>query len=411
MPSKSSEQDKAKRVESLRQNIEDLRDQVDDDLDADDTETKFTALAVKMIDETYARVGNRESVKERSHYGISQLECRHFDFTNGKAKIEYTGKKGVDQEKEIDDDRAVSILKDRCDDVNKNECIFCFEKDGRQRRISPDQINDYLDDFDITSKDIRGFHANDEMKNALEEIRDDNGSLPDDEDEREDQLDEEFNEALDRVSDLLGHEASTLKSSYLVPHFEDEFKDSGSPPDTFHKEGYFDKQAMSKRVAFRCISSDYYDLGRHDYPLERISCLWAMENKKARDEHIHGHFQIRELWPYREYAWTRSEARPGYAFVDDDRKHFENGSKKWDAMKRDLKKNGWREDEQPVVMSLGKDGNALISEGNHRLAVAREIGMENVPVRFRFTQSEPDGSPLCEEMSAPSVDELTNMLI
>jgi DNA topoisomerase-1 len=246
----SREKQKAKRVESLKDNIDSLRDQLDDDIDSDDKSLSLKALAVKIIDETYSRVGNRESVKDRSHYGISQLEPRHISFNNGKATLEYTGKKGVDQKKKIEDSDVVDKLKEVVEDKDSEECIFCWEKgNGEKRRVSPSDINDYLSDYDITSKDIRGFHANDVMKNKLEEIREENGSLPDDDDEREKQLKEEFREALDEVSEDIGHESSTLRNSYLVPHFEDEFIENGEPPSSFYKESVFEKNASRQKIA------------------------------------------------------------------------------------------------------------------------------------------------------------------
>lgn len=258
MTKESTEKQKAKRVESLHHSIDELRDKVKDDLDSDDMETFLTALAVKMIDETYARVGNQASVKERSHYGVSQWEPRHLSFSNGKVSIDYTGKKGVEQEKEIDDKKVVDALKEISEDKAKDECLFCWEdENGRNRRVSPTDINTYLDDFDITSKDIRGFHANEEMKEKLEEIRDDNGDLPDDEEEREEQLKEEFSDALDEVSESLGHKSSTLKNSYLVPHFEEEFLEEGKPPSDFFKESYF--ETVATRVVARMRSDKTAD--------------------------------------------------------------------------------------------------------------------------------------------------------
>lgn len=251
MTKESTEKQKAQRVESLRQNIDELRDKVEEDLGEsdEDMETFLIALAVKMIDETYARIGNRESVKERSHYGVSQWEPRHLSFNGDSVSIDYTGKKGVEQKKKIEDKTVVDALKEIREEKAEDECLFCWEdENGRYRRVSPDDINDYLDDFDVTSKDIRGFHANDEMKDKLEEIREKNGDLPEDEEEREEQLEKEFKEALDEVSELLGHQASTLKNSYLVPHFEEEFLESGDPPSDFFKEGYFGKEAIVSEV-------------------------------------------------------------------------------------------------------------------------------------------------------------------
>jgi hypothetical protein len=73
----------------------------------------------------------------------------------------------------------------------------------------------------VTAKDIRGFHANDEMKKQLKAVR--KGPLPKDHKERKTQLKEEFKKALEATAEAVGHEPSTLRSQYLVPGLEDDF--------------------------------------------------------------------------------------------------------------------------------------------------------------------------------------------
>jgi hypothetical protein len=57
------------------------------------------------------------------------------------------------------------------------------------------------------------------------------------------------------------------------------------------------------------------------------------------------------------------------------------GLDKWKAMADKLKK-GWLE-RDPAIVYIGK--NAIkVGEGNHRLAVAKQIGLKEVPVRFMW---------------------------
>jgi hypothetical protein len=92
-------------------------------------------------------------------------------------------------------------------------------------------VNDYLESFDITAKDLRGFHANREMQDRLKAIRSKGKKLPEDEKDREKILKKEFLKALDETAEAVGHEASTLRSQYLVPNMEEQYLSDGTVSD------------------------------------------------------------------------------------------------------------------------------------------------------------------------------------
>jgi hypothetical protein len=155
-------------------------------------------------------------------------------------------------------------------------------------------------------------------------------------------------------------------------------------------------------------ASDYYRYSGES--LEEIACRWVKEDQKMADgqDRFHAKLPVRQLWPIREYTWSRSKARPGYAYNEQGEKVQMEGEAKWDAMKRDMKQHGWRGEEQPVLVDIGKNGKAKVSEGNHRLAIAREIGLREVPVRFFFRQEVGKGEMLCRPDH--NIDELTELL-
>lgn len=221
---------KADKVESLRYKMSDLRKQVKQDLDAKDPKTKLTALAIMLIDQTYERVGNEESA-ENGHYGVTGWLGEHVSFTKDKAVFKYVGKSGVKHEKEVTDKKLVSVLKD-LKDKNGNEDLLLQIDDCA---ISARDVNAYLEDFDISAKDLRGFHANREMQEGLRKIRKENGSLPKDKKEKESQLKKEFLGVLDEVADIVGHLPTTLRNQYLVPGLEDSFMQDGTVITSFNE--------------------------------------------------------------------------------------------------------------------------------------------------------------------------------
>jgi DNA topoisomerase IB len=224
---------KAERLETLSGQIHKLRAQVKKDLKSEDRETALTALAVALMDETAERVGNEKSKEGdnedgKPHYGVTTWQKSQVKFNGGSAKIKYTGKSGIEQEKTVKDKATLTALKKAYEECGE-EGIFCHE----ETKIDAAKVNAYLKDFDITAKDIRGYHCNTAVKEALKEVRAKGGKLPEDKKEREDQLKKEFKQVLEQVAkDVGGHEPNTLKNQYLLPSIEESYLKDGSVSDT-----------------------------------------------------------------------------------------------------------------------------------------------------------------------------------
>lgn len=218
---------KAEQIEKLRKSIGKLRKRVNKDLTAEDSKKKLTALAVALMDHTYERVGNDGSAKD-GHFGVTGWKKKHVTFGSGGATIKYVGKSGVKHEKKVTDAAIKKALKAAIDSC-KGEDIFS----GEDCSVSAGDVNEYLEPFDITAKDLRGFHANREMQDRLKAMRAKGKKLPEEKKEREKFLKEEFLKALDETAEAVGHEASTLRSQYLVPGLEESYLKDGSVSDKF----------------------------------------------------------------------------------------------------------------------------------------------------------------------------------
>lgn len=216
--------EKAERVEKLSKAIAGLRKDVGKDLKSEDPKTRLTALAVALIDQTFERVGNDASGDE-GHFGVTGWQKRHITFGGGKATINYVGKSGVKHKKVVSDSTTVKVLRE-AHKASKGKTSCVFEYDGGC--VKAQDVNAYLREYDITTKDIRGFHANREMQERLKAIRSKGSSLPSDRKDREKQLKKEFREALEGTAKAVGHEASTLRSQYLVPALERAYVKDGT---------------------------------------------------------------------------------------------------------------------------------------------------------------------------------------
>lgn len=208
---------KMKKLKKLYASLAKLRTQVKKDLHNEDLKTRYSALAVALIDETYARVGNMYSASDSKHYGVTTWLVKHVKFSGSKAIIDFIGKSGVKQHREVKTPAVVKVLREVCKGKKATDKIF----DGEDYYINDNYVNQYLRPFNITAKDIRGLHANEEMRKALKQVR--KGKLPSDKGAKEKQLKKEFKEAVEIASKSVGHEPGTLKNQYLIPTMEPDY--------------------------------------------------------------------------------------------------------------------------------------------------------------------------------------------
>lgn len=119
-----------------------------------------------------------------------------------------------------------------------------------------------------------------------------------------------------------------------------------------------------------------YALGYYDaydgMPIELVLHRWREDRSKAYDRSLPVFYDANDLWKYREYDWTRESAR--------------RDPEEWDELHASIKRHGWDE-KDPLILQVGP-GRAMVGEGNHRLAIAREMDIP-VPVTFWFTERDP----------------------
>lgn len=148
------------------------------------------------------------------------------------------------------------------------------------------------------------------------------------------------------------------------------------------------------------LAEGYYDISPKDPPtIREVIDRWATGDKAYDpDEAYHAMYSPEELWPYREYTWS-SDTAGGTEVLGSDKVSYQDkwyfvpmddegqivGRSQWDHMFREMKTRGWNPN-KPAYVEIGKNGVAKVGEGNHRLAIAKELGIK-VPVFFSFKSS------------------------
>jgi hypothetical protein len=137
--------------------------------------------------------------------------------------------------------------------------------------------------------------------------------------------------------------------------------------------------------------------------IKDIAARWRAGDK-IYDMSMPLEMPIEEVWKYRDYDRHRDFSRSGRPWPfyspegQDNHQQKKNysGPEKWDLMIQSMQKYGWDKNE-PLQLVVGKDGRAKIGEGNHRLAIARQLGMKTVPVFVYFNDTVYHTDPMAYE--------------
>jgi len=187
-----------------------LKRKINSDLKIGDEKEFLSALAIMLMIKTAERVGNNVSAKN-GHFGVTGFKKKHIEiFNDGLIYLDYIGKSGVDHQKIIQDKRLADFLQEAID-YSPNEKVFVTSEGFA---IKSDRINRYLNNYGISSKDIRGFSANKYVYDKLKKIK-----AEDTENKRKTQ----FNKIAKEVAERVGHGSATLQKHYLVPEMKEMF--------------------------------------------------------------------------------------------------------------------------------------------------------------------------------------------
>ena len=123
---------------------------------------KVLAVMVSLLDVTRARIGNESYVRDNKSYGLTTLRNRHAAFVrDGRARLSFRGKGGVEHEVAIDDRRLAAIVR-RCQQLPGQLLFQYLDDDGVRRPVTSDLVNEYLKEVtgaDFTAKDFRTWIA------------------------------------------------------------------------------------------------------------------------------------------------------------------------------------------------------------------------------------------------------------
>jgi len=229
-------------IEELANNMRSLKNNLTRDLKSNDERLFLTVVAILLMMKTGERVGNETSASN-GRYGITGLKKKHIKIDGDNVYLNYIGKSGVEHNKRFRDGKLADLLKRA---IKKSKCQYVFcTSDGF--RIKADKINRYLDDFNVTAKDVRALNSNSWIIEKLSKL-----DVPETPNKRK----LVFNKVVTKVAKKIGHGSATLKKHYMLPELYTKYVNDGEIINVKNATFFNDKNlsAGSSKLEKRLIS-------------------------------------------------------------------------------------------------------------------------------------------------------------
>jgi len=120
-------------------------------LDAD----TVAATVLRLISETFCRIGGERYARENGTFGITTLRKSHVDLCDGTACFEYRGKGSIKQRQVVHDRELVRLVKRQLG--TPGAALFRYKRDGAWHPITAREVNEYLQNRvgHFSAKDFR----------------------------------------------------------------------------------------------------------------------------------------------------------------------------------------------------------------------------------------------------------------
>lgn len=134
---------KYNKLVSFAKGLPKIRKQVQKDLRKRKwTKEKVVALAIRLMDEFFLRVGNKRYEKENGTYGLTTLRKKHLKEVKNGLIIKYKGKSGKFRELNVEHPNLIKLLK-QCSELPGYE-VFRYKSGNKYVPIDSQDINNYL---------------------------------------------------------------------------------------------------------------------------------------------------------------------------------------------------------------------------------------------------------------------------
>jgi DNA topoisomerase I len=179
---------------------------------------KVLATVVRILETGVIRIGNEEYAKQNNSFGLTTMRDRHVRVRGGAMRFEFRGKSGKLHKIELTDPRLAKVVKG-CQDIPGQELFQYLDDDGERRKISSNDVNDYLREItggDFTAKDFRTWAGTVLAAMALREVEKCDTKA---------QQKKNIVQAIEAVAAKLGNTPTICRKCYIHPFVLDAYVD------------------------------------------------------------------------------------------------------------------------------------------------------------------------------------------
>ena len=179
---------------------------------------KVIATIVRLLEMTFARIGNEEYARENASFGLTTLRDRHATVTGSSVRFLFRGKSGREIQVGVTNRRVARVVK-RCEELPGQMLFQYVGPNGERHTVHSDDVNQYLQEVsgeDFTAKDYRTWSATVLAVGALRDV----ARFESDAEAKHNVV-----AAIDSVARRLGHTRAVCRRSYVHPRVIDTYMD------------------------------------------------------------------------------------------------------------------------------------------------------------------------------------------
>jgi DNA topoisomerase I len=177
------------------------------------------AAVVRLISESFFRVGGERYAEENKTFGIATLRKRHVELVKGRAVFSYVGKKSVQQRQVVTNRELARLVKRHLNSPGAR--LFRYREGSRWRDLTARDVNEYLHDtlgVGYSAKDFRTWGGTLRAATVLAEL----GPAPSPTEAKRNVA-----TAMRLVASELGNTPAICRSSYVHPIVVARYLDDG----------------------------------------------------------------------------------------------------------------------------------------------------------------------------------------
>jgi DNA topoisomerase-1 len=200
------------------------------------------ALAVRLLDLGYFRIGSDIYADTNGSFGLTTLEKRHVRKQRDRLVFRFTGKSGIEHSIEIDDPEVLVALDSLRRRRGGTERLLAYQLERRWRDLDSTAVNQYLNGLlqDLTAKDFRTWHATVLAAAAL--------AASDEPGDTKRSRQRAIKAAVSEVAQYLGNTPTIAKNSYIDPRVIDLYENGTTIDPELVTKKYRSPAAKQRRL-------------------------------------------------------------------------------------------------------------------------------------------------------------------